>query len=147
MALVINGKEYGLSNEEWMFPSQELAMAQGGVSQQLNFNMGPLGPQLMAQVSKDDVSAKFDAMMVQTPAQTNPFMSLVQSEKSHHKRSKGQHACASTVMAMDISRDMFLVGDIFMRKYYTVFDRDNNKVGLANSVKTASPALTALNKK
>jgi len=68
MALVINGKDYVLSNDEWMFPSQELAMAQGGVSQHLNFNMGPLGPQLMAQVSNDDVTAKFDAMMLQTPA-------------------------------------------------------------------------------
>ena len=42
--------------------------------------------------------------------------------------------CASTVMTMDIARDMFLVGDIFMRKYYTIFDRDNDRVGLATAV-------------
>ena len=29
---------------------------------------------------------------------------------------------------------MFLVGDIFMRKFYTIFDRDNNKVGLARAI-------------
>jgi len=29
---------------------------------------------------------------------------------------------------------MFLVGDIFMRKYYTIFDRDNDRIGLAKSV-------------
>lgn len=43
-------------------------------------------------------------------------------------------ACASTIMAMDIEKDMFLVGDIFMRKYYTIFDRDNDRIGLAEAV-------------
>ena len=68
MALVINGKDYNLSNEEWMFPSQELQMAQGGVSQNLNFNMGPLGPQMMAQVSSqvsnDNIDAKFESFNI-----------------------------------------------------------------------------------
>ena len=129
MSLVINGKDYVLSNEEWMFPSQELQMAQGGVSQQMNFNMGPLGPQLLAQVNHDNVDAKFDSFSVQSPA--FPFNSLVQQDRSHHRTSQGPHACASTVMAMDISKEMFLVGDIFMRKFYTIFDRDNDRVGLA----------------
>jgi len=42
--------------------------------------------------------------------------------------------CASTIMKMDISKEMFLVGDIFMRKFYTIFDRQNNRVGLAIAV-------------
>jgi hypothetical protein len=29
---------------------------------------------------------------------------------------------------------MFLVGDVFMRKYYTIFDRDQNRVGLSKSI-------------
>jgi hypothetical protein len=41
--------------------------------------------------------------------------------------------CASTIMKMDIKKEMFLVGDIFMRKFYTIFDRDNNRVGLAKA--------------
>ena len=57
MTLVIGGKDYNLSNEEWMFPSQEVKMAQSGEFQKMNFNMGPLGPQLMAQV---DSSAMMD---------------------------------------------------------------------------------------
>lgn len=34
---------------------------------------------------------------------------------------------------MDISEKMFLVGDVFMRKYYTIFDRDQNRVGLVKA--------------
>lgn len=36
-------------------------------------------------------------------------------------------------MTMDIKKKMFLVGDVFMRKYYTVFDREQNRVGLAKA--------------
>jgi len=57
-----------------------------------------------------------------------------------HKKTKGEvsggsgdMACASTIMTMDISKEMFLVGDVFMRKFYTVFDRDNDRVGLAEA--------------
>lgn len=55
-------------------------------------------------------------------------------DKSKSKEEGGPNACASTIMKMDISHDMFLVGDVFMRKYYTVFDRDNDQVGLAPAV-------------
>ena len=41
------------------------------------------------------------------------------------------NACSSLIQPMKIEKDMFLVGDVFMRKYYTIFDRDSNKVGLA----------------
>jgi hypothetical protein len=30
MTLIIGGKEYTLSNEEWMFPSQEVKLGQAG---------------------------------------------------------------------------------------------------------------------
>jgi len=46
---------------------------------------------------------------------------------------KSIKACSSTIMTMDISHKMFLVGDVFMRKFYTIFDRDQNRVGLAKS--------------
>jgi len=51
-------------------------------------------------------------------------------DRKHHKRDT-KHACASTIMHMDIKKSQFLVGDVFMRKFYTIFDRDNDRVGLA----------------
>lgn len=42
--------------------------------------------------------------------------------------------CYAKLLELDISRNQFLVGDIFMRKYYTIFDRDQDRVGLAEAV-------------
>ena len=30
LTLVINGKDYVLTNEEWMFPAEDMKLAQGG---------------------------------------------------------------------------------------------------------------------
>jgi len=47
MSFLIGGKEYELTNDEWMFPAKTLSsasLAQGGL-QKLNFmSPGPLGP-------------------------------------------------------------------------------------------------------
>jgi len=50
----------------------------------------------------------------------------------HHLGETG--FCESTIMTMDLSKEMFLVGDVFMRRFYTVFDRANNRVGLATAI-------------
>ena len=37
-------------------------------------------------------------------------------------------------MKLNLHGNQFMVGDVFMRKYYTIFDKDNKKVGLAESI-------------
>jgi hypothetical protein len=69
---------------------------------------------------------------VQTEADAERFK--IKSRKGHGGSGDATTACASTVMAMDISKEMFLVGDVFMRKFYTIFDRENDRVGLATAV-------------
>ena len=124
MTLLIGNDEYKLSNEEWMFPAQQPSLVQNG---QMTFAKGPLGPQLLAQVDSDSDKESLADSKSQFHKNTNTKVTVPTF-------GKGQKACASTIMIMDIGQDMFLVGDVFMRKYYTVFDRDNDRVGLAEAV-------------
>ena len=39
--------------------------------------------------------------------------------------------CISGLMGLDIGKDIWIVGDIFLRKYYSIYDMDNDRVGLA----------------
>lgn len=44
--------------------------------------------------------------------------------------------CHGTVSALNLMGEndepnLFLVGDLFMRKFYSVFDRENDRIGLA----------------
>jgi hypothetical protein len=128
MAFVIGGKEYELTNDEWMFPAKTLSsasLAQGGLQKLTFMSPGPLGPQIMAQLDTDTWDA---------PPQEDDF-DYVQAEADIRSSNgaKSIKACSSTIMTMDISHKMFLVGDVFMRKFYTIFDRDENKVGLAKA--------------
>ena len=75
--------------------------------------------------------------MSQVDLFNNPVATQIIADKhphSHLSSSKGSLKCASTIMPMDIRKSMFLVGDVFMRKFYTIFDRENDRVGLAVSV-------------
>lgn len=131
MTLVIGGKDYTLTTDEWMFPAQQVGLAQSenGLASMKFKKLGPLGPQIMAQVDIDTIQAPKNV--------TESINAQIEADgiKKHHSNlASNQMACASTIMTMDIAKQMFLVGDVFMRKYYTIFDRQNDRVGLAEAV-------------
>jgi saccharopepsin len=39
--------------------------------------------------------------------------------------------CVSGFMGLDIGLPIWIVGDVFLRKYYTVYDLENAQVGFA----------------
>ena len=42
--------------------------------------------------------------------------------------------CATAIAGMDLPGNLWILGDTFLRQYYSVYDLDNNRVGLARSV-------------
>jgi len=113
---VIDGKDYTLNADEWLTYEEPDSFAQ---RESIDFGNELLGPQLRMKPVEVKNYAKI-------AAETN-------ADKSGPKK-----FCGAKIMELDIEADMFLVGDIFMRKFYSIFDRDNDRVGLARSIAKTS---------
>lgn len=48
-----------------------------------------------------------------------------------HKDNSGKVTCSLGVQAMDVGGPIWILGDPFLRKYYTMWDEDNKQVGFA----------------
>ena len=53
----------------------------------------------------------------------------------------GQTECVLAIMPADFPAgfNYFILGDTFMRKFYSFFDKNNNRVGFINSTKLSFP--------
>jgi len=46
----------------------------------------------------------------------------------------GKNTCQLGIESLDPGFPLWILGDPFLRKYYTIFDRGNNQVGFATAV-------------
>ena len=60
----------------------------------------------------------------------NPHNVAAQISESTAKPEKPMQ-CRGAIRPRDVKNQMFVAGNIFMRNFYTVFDRDNDRVGIA----------------
>jgi hypothetical protein len=58
-------------------------------------------------------------------------------ERYYNVYKSGDSVCMTSITQLDIKQDgqenLFILGDVFMQIYYTIFDRDQDRVGLALS--------------
>jgi hypothetical protein len=101
---VIGGKDYTIPNNEWTFEPES--------------------------AKKEYKETNRQSVNLQTDYNSFAQRSSHGSQNSH----KEDKQCRGAIRERQIKNDMFVIGNIFMHNYYSVFDRDNDRVGLAKSV-------------
>jgi hypothetical protein len=142
LTFVINGKNFTFDPYEWVYGPDAKAVTP------------PRKPENRTKSdAKSDADAKSKNMMLLGQSENESTLvsikhrlqynlsqlkTYISSKVERVEESLSQEPkkkkCKGTFMAMDLQNEQFLVGDMFMRKYYSVFDRQNDRVGLAEAV-------------
>lgn len=91
---------------------------------------------LMAQVSIDSKCRNMDSLPTVTFVLGGHKYDLAPQDYVRMVRSNGRLSCLSGFTPVDVPPPrgpLWILGDIFIRKYYTVFDRGQNRVGFATA--------------
>lgn len=72
--------------------------------------------------------------------ETNHQSVNLQTDSFAQRSHKDDKKCRGAIRERQIKNDMFVIGNIFMHNYYSVFDRDNDRVGLAKRIELKPPS-------
>lgn len=143
---IIDGVHYTLEAEEWIYPPSDIdwlspdKFAQTRVLPRADLiqtekNLVLLGQSTQSASPWQSLALSWRQAWSALSQKVKSSLSQVsESLKLSPRHGSRPKKCLGTMVEMDLDHDLFLVGDLFMRKYYSIFDRDHDRIGLAKSV-------------